>query len=614
MRRAWQPDAAAGETGAMSSTTPSASAVTPGEAVDSSEAPDSSETQGTEPWWQSAVVYQVYPRSFADASGDGVGDIPGIRQHLDHLEALGVDVVWLSPIYRSPQDDNGYDISDYQDVDPMFGTLADLDGLIADLHDRGMRLVMDLVVNHTSDEHPWFVESRSSIDSPKRDWYWWRKPREGHAAGDDGAEPTNWGAAFSGSAWALDEASGEYFLHLFSPKQPDLNWENPEVRQAVYDMMLWWLDRGVDGFRMDVINMISKDPSLPDGEPMPGEAYASGGPFFLNGPRIHEFLREMHERVFDQRPGTYLTVGEMPGCSVDDARLYTDPARHELEMVFQFEHVDLDHGPGGKWDPGVATPLDLKRSFGRWQTGLGDVGWNSLYWNNHDQPRVVSRFGDDGRWRTRSATALATVLHLQKGTPYVYQGEELGMANAPFTDIAQYRDIETLNHIRTASASAGDTERLIARARRISRDNARTPVQWTGDDGGGFSDAVPWIEMNPDHVEVNAAAQVEVAGSVFEFYRMLVRLRHDDHVVRQGVFELVIPDDPAVFAYTRTGDGRQLLVLVNLSGDRVGAAAVPHDDLWRAAGVLVDNAPDEPDDDLLSLAPWQARVLERALA
>ncbi|MEA3214369.1 MAG: oligo,6-glucosidase, partial [Acidimicrobiia bacterium] len=349
-------------------------------------------------WWKTAVVYQIYPRSFADSDGDGIGDLTGIMQRLDYLAELGVDVVWLSPIYRSPQHDNGYDISDYQDIDATFGSLHDFERLLSMVHDRGMKLIMDMVVNHTSDKHPWFVESRSSLQNPKRDWYWWRPPRAGMAPGDPGAEPTNWLSFFSGPTWQLDPATKEYYLHLFSWKQPDLNWENPDVRQAIYQMMGWWLDKGVDGFRMDVINMLSKDPALPDGRPVRGGPFGDGKPHFISGPRIHEYLQEMHREVFAGRDGHYLTVGEMPGATVDEALLYTDPARHELDMLFQFEHVVLDHG-ATKWEPHPLALRDLKASLGRWQLGLAERGWNSLYWSNHDQPRIVSRFGDEGAHR-----------------------------------------------------------------------------------------------------------------------------------------------------------------------------------------------------------------------
>ncbi len=405
-------------------------------------------------WWKESVVYQIWPRSFADGNGDGIGDLAGITSRLGYLAALGVDVLWLSPIYPSPQDDAGYDISDYQDIDPTFGSLEQFDALLAAVHKRGMKLVMDLVVNHTSDEHPWFVESRASKDNLKRAWYWWRPAREGMSAGDPGAEPNNWGSVFSGPAWELDDKTGEYYLHLFSRKQPDLNWENPEVRQAVYSMMRWWLDRGIDGFRMDVINFISKNTSLPDGHVHDGSLYGDGMSHFVDGPRIHEFLQEMHSEVFAGRKGL-ITIGEMPGVTVEEAKLYTDPARRELNMVFQFEHVQVDYGPT-RWDVRPLRLRDLKAVLGRWQAGLAEVGWNSLYWNNHDQPRVVSRFGDDGEHRVRSAKMLSTVLHLHRGTPYLYQGEELGMTNAPFASIGDFRDIQSLNHYAEAVSAGAD--------------------------------------------------------------------------------------------------------------------------------------------------------------
>ncbi|WP_223693896.1 glycoside hydrolase family 13 protein [Leifsonia poae] len=563
-------------------------------------------------WWHSAVVYQIYPRSFADANGDGVGDLRGVIDHLDHLVELGIDVVWLSPIYASPHDDNGYDISDYRAIDPAFGTFADFDELLEGLHARGIKLVMDLVVNHTSDEHPWFVESASSIDSPKRDWYWWRAPRDGATAGEPGSEPNNWGSFFSGSAWQLDPASGEYYLHLFSRKQPDLNWENPAVRDAVYEMMNWWLDRGVDGFRMDVINLISKVPSLPDGAVAPGALFGDGYPFYGQGPRIHEFLHEMHERVFAGRDDRYLTVGEMPGVTVDEARLFTDPSRGELDMVFQFEHVDLDHGPGGKWDHREASVLDLKKSFGKWQDGLAETGWNSLYWNNHDQPRVVSRFGDDGARRRDSATALATVLHLQRGTPYIYQGEELGMANVPFEGIADFRDIESLNHYAEAVGVLGaDPADVLAALRRTSRDNARTPVQWSAEANAGFTTGTPWIAPNPDFVRVNAVAERSDPQSVFAYYRALIDLRHREAVVADGSLQLVLREHPQLFAFTRELNGVRLLVLVNLSGEPA-EYELPSAAEWVGAEFVLGNLPNGTRAVDGSLAPWQALVLRTA--
>ncbi len=575
-------------------------------------------------WWKSAVAYQVYPRSFADGNGDGVGDIPGIRQRLDHLERLGVDVVWLSPVYRSPMDDNGYDISDYRDVDPLFGTLEDLDGLIADLHERGMKLVMDLVVNHTSSAHAWFQESRSSRDNPKRDWYWWRPPRPGRTGGEPGAEPTNWGSVFSGPAWAYDPTTGEYFLHLFAESQPDLNWENPEVRAAVYEMMNWWLDRGVDGFRMDVINLISKvvveePPGLRDGAlggdggPVDVTLYGDPGPSVLNGPRVHEFLQEMHREVFAGRPAGLLNVGETPSTTVEQARLYTDADRHELDMVFQFEHVDLDSGPHGKWDIVPMTTRDLKESLSRWQEGLADVGWNSLYLGNHDQPRCVSRFGDDSpAHRVRSATALATVLHLHRGTPYIYQGDELGMANVPFRDIDDTRDIESRNAYRAALARGVDPEEAMGWIRYKGRDNARTPVQWDATEHAGFTTGTPWLDVNPDHVEVNAAAQVDDPDSVFAHHRRLVALRHEEPVVAHGDFTLLLREHEQVYAFLRRLDGRELLVVANLSGEGDVVADVPDAAGWAASELVLSNAGTPEEQGRIVLGPWEVRVHRRA--
>jgi oligo-1,6-glucosidase len=559
-------------------------------------------------WFRRAVVYQIYPRSFADSDGDGIGDLAGIAARLDYLAELGVDVLWLSPIYPSPQEDNGYDISDYQDIDPVFGTLAGFDALLAAVHERGMRLVMDLVVNHTSDEHPWFAASRSSRDDPKRDWYWWRPPRAGLAAGDPGAEPTNWVSFFSGPTWELDPATGEYYLHLFSRKQPDLNWENPEVRQAIYAMMRWWLDRGVDGFRMDVLNMLSKDPALPDGhELLGGGPWGDGSPHYLSGPRIHEFVQEMHREVFTGRDEALLTVGEMPGVTVAEAQLYTDPARAEVDMVFQFEHVQLDQG-ATKWESHPLRLRDLKTSFGRWQAGLAERGWNSLYWNNHDQPRIVSRFGDDGAWRERSAKLLGTVLHLHRGTPYVYQGEELGMTNAPLRGIDDFRDIESLNHFGIAVAGGADPAAVLASMRPMSRDNARTPMQWDASEHAGFTRGTPWIAVNPNHTEINAQAAVADPDSVFHHYRRLIELRHSEPAVADGDFTMLLPDDERVYAFTRRLGDTELLVVANFSGEPA-TADVPGAAAWAASELVIANVPAPADG--LALQPWEARVYRR---
>ncbi|MFI1992138.1 alpha-glucosidase [Actinoplanes sp. NPDC020271] len=565
----------------------------------------------TDSWWKKAVVYQIYPRSFADSDGDGMGDLRGVINHLDHLAELGVDVLWLSPIYPSPQDDNGYDISDYQDIEPMFGTLEIFDELLAGAHERGMKIVMDLVVNHSSDEHPWFAESRSSKENPKRDWYWWKPARDGMEPGTPGAEPTNWGSVFGGPAWEFDETTGEYYLHLFSTKQPDLNWENPEVRQAVYAMMRWWLDRGVDGFRMDVINMISKVIPLPDGRLSAGSAYADGSAGFVGGPRLHEFLQEMYREVFEGREGL-LTVGEMPGVTVDEARVHTDPAQHEIDMVFQFDHVWVDRGP----DPWLLQPLklsNLKAILGRWQAGLADVGWNSLYWNNHDQPRVVSRYGDDSpEHRVASAKMLGTVLHLHRGTPYVYQGEELGMTNYPFRDIGDFRDIEALGQYKQALELEGRTPaEVLTVLRARGRDNARTPMQWDGSENAGFTSGTPWLAVNPNYPEINAAAQRKDPDSVFHYYRQLIELRHAEPAVADGDFTMLLPHDERLYAFTRRLGDTELLVIGNFTGE---TATAELDDAagWAGAELLLTNLPGASASSL-TLAPWQAVVYKRTV-
>ncbi|HYO38973.1 MAG TPA: alpha-glucosidase [Nocardioidaceae bacterium] len=559
-------------------------------------------------WWKSAVVYQIYPRSFADSNGDGIGDLPGITARLDHLEQLGVDVLWLSPVYASPMDDNGYDISDYQDIDPTFGTLADLDDLVAGLHDRGIRLLMDLVVNHTSDEHPWFLESREP-GSPKRDWYWWRPARDGFAPGSPGAEPTNWESAFSGPSWAYDERSGEYYLHLFSRKQPDLNWENPEVRAGVHEMMRWWVDRGVDGFRMDVINLISKPAELVDGLVPPGRLLSPAFDSVANGARLHEFLQEMNREV-GLSAGHLMTVGEMPGSTIELARDVTDPRRGELDMVFTFEHVGLDQQAGGtKWDLHPLPLPVLKANLDSWQQGLAEAGWNSLYWNNHDQPRAVSRFGDDSpQHRVASAKTLGTVLHLHKGTPYVYQGEELGMTNAGFADIAHYRDIEAVNYHSDALGLGVQAETVLASLSAKSRDNARTPMQWDDSEHAGFTRGQPWLPASADKDQINAAAAVADPESVFHHYRRLVELRHREPVVVHGRFDLLLPDDEQLWAFTRTLRDDVLLVLANCSSQQ---ATVPSSDVPDLAGgtVLLGT---HPVAERLALRPWESRVYRLA--
>lgn len=565
--------------------------------------PDSVRTNGAtpNPWWANAVVYQIYPRSFQDSNGDGFGDLPGITSRLDYLADLGVEVIWLSPVYQSPQDDNGYDISDYQNIDPMFGTLGDMDELLRQAHARGIKVVMDLVVNHTSDEHAWFQASRNPND-PHADWYWWRPAREGCEPGTPGAEPNQWGSYFGGSAWQYDPQRGEYYFHQFSKKQPDLNWENPAVRKAVYAMMNWWMDRGVDGFRMDVITLISKrlDPNgkLP-GEagsqladnPVGEEGYSNPNPFCADGPRQDEFLAEMRREVFDGRDG-FLTVGEAPGISSERNEYITDPAHGELDMLFLFEHVDMDCD-GVKWKP---LPLDLpkfKRVLASQQQAVSESGWASLFFDNHDQPRVVSRWGDDSTEdrRVASAKALALLLQMHRGTPYIYQGEELGMTNAHFTRLEQYRDLESLNAYRqrVEEARVQSAESMMAGIAARGRDNARTPMQWDASQYAGFmpADAAsePWIEVNANHVAINAAAEYDDPDSVYAFYKRLIALRHTNPVVSAGTWQLLDAGDPQVYAFVRELNGQRLLVMVNLSGHD---AQIPAD----ASAVLSNALPD----------------------
>ncbi|MCV7179334.1 alpha-glucosidase [Mycolicibacterium sphagni] len=553
-------------------------------------------------WWKSAVVYQIYPRSFADSNGDGFGDLGGIIERLGYLQALGVDVIWLSPIYPSPQADNGYDVSDYRDIDPLFGTLAEFDALLAEIHERGMKLVMDLVVNHTSDEHPWFIESRSSRHNPKRDWYIWRDSRAA-------AEPNNWGSFFSGPAWTWDQVTGQYYLHLFDRKQPDLNWENPAVRKAMQDIMVWWLDRGVDGFRMDVVNFISKARGLPDAPTIPGHQFVIAVDEFVDGPRVHEYLAETTREVFGSRDGQFITVGEMPGVTPDQARLYTDPARGELNMVFQFEHVSVDQSPANKFEYLGLDLVVLKESLYRWQGALADIGWNSLYWENHDQPRVVSRFGDDDPdYWAASAKALATILHGMRGTPFVYQGEELGMTNYPFSSARDHQDLEAVNYYTSVVELSGDEIAALAGLGAMSRDNARTPMQWGPGHNAGFTSGEPWMPVNPNHTWLNAESQFTAPDSVFAHYQELIRLRHELPILVHGDLTPLMAADPQIWAYSRRAPESAILVIANCGREPrtvdVGAE-------WIGAGLLLGNLPDTPGaltSTSLQLAGWDARI------
>ncbi|MGE7603257.1 glycoside hydrolase family 13 protein [Peribacillus sp. NPDC097675] len=552
-------------------------------------------------WWKEAVVYQVYPRSFMDSDGDGIGDLKGILMKLDYLQTLGVDVIWLSPIYQSPNDDNGYDVSDYQAIMKEFGTMEDFDRLLSAIHERGMKIMMDLVINHTSDEHPWFKASRSSIDDPKRDYYIWRK-------GKEGKEPNNWESVFKGPAWKYDELTDEYYLHLFSKKQPDLNWENPNLREEIYSMMKWWLDKGVDGFRMDVINFISKDQRYLDGVVAEGKQYGDGSPYFMNGPRIHEFLQEINQRVLSHYD--LITVGEMPGVTPEEALLYTGKDRNELHMVFQFEHMDVGSGPEGKWNNSKWELSDLKRILSKWQYGLEEGGWNSLYWNNHDQPRVVSRFGDDGTYRVESAKMLAACLHMLKGTPYIYQGEEIGMTNITFQSIEDYQDIETLNSYEDLVNNYGwSEERMMAAIHARSRDNARTPIQWNDNRNAGFTTGTPWIGVNANYPEINAVNAYNDRESIFQFYKKLIELRKQHDIIVYGRYDLLCPDDEQIFAYTRTLGEEKLLVICNFKGFE-GDFKSPIELDSLSATLLISNYEQEKDKGISSdpLRPYECRV------
>ena len=567
-----------------------------------------------DPWWMNAVLYQIYPRSFQDSDGDGVGDLQGIVRRLEYLAQLGVDIVWISPIYRSPQADNGYDISDYRDIDPLFGDLETFDALVARAHELGMRIVMDLVVNHTSVEHPWFVESATGPDSARRDWYYWRDPRPGAVPGTPGAEPSNWESFFGGSAWEYDPASGQYYLHLFAREQPDLNWENPEVRDAVYDMMNWWLDRGVDGFRVDAIDVISKRPGLPDGGPARAP-FGVGHECFADGPRLHEFLQEMHERTFARHPGSF-TVGEASNASPESALLFCDPDRREFNMLIQFEHVNLGQ-ENGKFSPRTLADGELADVMSTWQKTLGERGWNALYLENHDQPRAVSRFGDPhGAWY-ESATALATAYFLQRGTPFIYQGQEIGMLGGHFTRPSDFRDIESLNYL-----SAHPGEGVSAGLAAISRDNGRTPMQWDSSPAAGFTSGTPWIDLPPSASSIHVERQLADASSVLAFYRALIDARHRVPALTSGSFRRVDAGDPGLFVYVRSSEGSEVLVMTNLSGRAITPRGVFLDedlspsrwDLYLGnVASPTDSSEAEAGDPLPSstMAPWEARVYLR---
>lgn len=494
-------------------------------------------------WWKETVVYQIYPRSFQDRNGDGIGDLKGIVSRLDYLQELGIGAIWLSPVCKSPQDDYGYDISDYQDIDPMFGSLEDMETLILEAKKRDIRIIMDLVLNHTSDEHPWFQEAKKSKDNPYHDYYVWRD-------GVEGTPPNDLGSTFGGSAWEWVPEIGQYYLHLFSIKQPDLNWENPKVRQEIYNMINWWIDKGVGGFRLDVIDLIGKEPDLK----------ITG-----NGPNLHQYIRELSKETF-QKAEDLLTVGETWGATPEIAKLYSNPDGSEFSMVFQFEHISLDEQEGkGKWDLKPLDVMALKKVLSKWQTELKGDAWNSLFWNNHDLPRIVSRWGNDGEFRVESAKMLATLLHGMQGTPYIYQGEELGMTNVQYA-IEDYRDIELLNFYKERMGKGYPEQSVMESIYAKGRDNARTPMQWDTSDNAGFTQGEPWIKVNPNYKHIHAEESLSNPESIFHYYRKLIQLRKDHEVIVYGDYELIFQENPDVFAYTRTLNGSTILVVCNFQG------------------------------------------------
>ncbi|WP_339323364.1 alpha-glucosidase [Paenibacillus sp. FSL W8-0194] len=554
-------------------------------------------------WWKESVVYQIYPISFLDSNGDGIGDLRGILSKLDYLKELGVDVVWLCPIYKSPNHDNGYDISDYKDIMEQFGTMEDFDELLREAHARGLKIMMDLVLNHTSDEHPWFIESRSSKDNPKRDYYIWRK-------GKNGGPPNNWESYFSGSVWEYDDTTGEYYLHLYSKHQPDLNWENQDVVDCMHEMIEWWLKKGVDGFRLDAIAHIAKAVGLPDGDNPHHLPTVRAYDLFSNLEHVHTLLHQLYTELLFHYD--IMTVGETSGLGPEEALSYVGDTRGELNMVFQFEHMQLDavSGGSGKWDIRPWNLLELKKVMSNWQTVLHGRGWNANYWCNHDQPRPVSRFGDDGRYRVESAKMLATFMHMLEGTPYIYQGEEIGMTNIAFDSIEDYRDVETRNFYRDQLKQGASEEKVMQVIRQKSRDNARTPMQWDGTKDAGFTTGTPWIAVNPNYREINVEAALRDPDSILHYYKKLIALRKEHEVIVYGKYELLLPDDPEIYVFTRTLGEAKLLVILNFFGREPELQLPPELDL-SAKELLISNYAVSGDDDLgdtVRLRPYEARV------
>jgi len=513
-------------------------------------------------WWKEAVAYQVYPRSFNDSNNDGIGDLPGVIEKLDYLKDLGIDVIWLSPMYQSPNDDNGYDISDYRAIMDDFGTMEDFDRLLKEVHHKGMKLILDLVVNHTSDEHPWFIESKSSKDNPKREWYIWKDPKE------DGSEPNNWESIFNGSAWEYDELTNQYYFHLFSKKQPDLNWDNSEVRNAVFEMMNWWFDKGIDGFRVDAITHIKKTFEAGD-LPLPeGKSYAPAFDVDMNQPGIQPWLQEMKDKSLSQYD--IMTVGEANGVNPDNAKEWVGEEGGKFNMIFQFEHLGLWSTGDSKFDV-----KSYKTILNRWQKSLEDVGWNALFIENHDQPRRVSTWGDDKQYWYESATSHAVTYFLQQGTPFIYQGQEIGMTNYPFDSIETFNDVAVKNEYNIVKAQGGDVNALLNKYKMENRDNSRTPMQWDQSTNGGFTNGTPWFPVNPNYKTINVEQQIHDPQSILQFYKDLIQLKKSDEIYTYGQFNLVDEDNPNLFAYTRTLNNKKILVVGNLT-DQVSKLNVPY--------------------------------------
>ncbi|HHX8647754.1 alpha,alpha-phosphotrehalase [Vibrio antiquarius] len=554
-------------------------------------------TKHDESWWKTATIYQIYPKSFCDSGSKGTGDIKGIISKLDYLKHLGVDAIWLTPVYQSPMIDNGYDISDYYSINPEFGTMEDFDTLLAEAHQLGIRIIMDIVVNHTSTEHKWFQSALGDKNSPYRDYYIWKDPV-------DGAEPNNWQSKFGGNAWELDEATGQYYLHLFAKEQADLNWENPVVREEVKEVISFWADKGVDGFRLDVINLISKQ------QDFPSDDIGDGRRFYTDGPRVHEYLQEISEAVF-QKYGS-VTVGEMSSTTLDHCQQYSSLDGKELSMVFNFHHLKVDYPNGEKWTKAPFDFIQLKQIFNHWQTGLNGKGWGALFWCNHDQPRVVSRLGDDKQYRVESAKMLAASVHMMQGTPYVYQGEEIGMTNPGYTDISQYRDVESTNMYDIMVNRDGVShEEMMAILAQKSRDNSRTPMQWNSQKHAGFTEGTPWLEVAQNYSEINAEAAVADLNSVFYFYKRLIELRKQVPVITDGRYEDLLPEHQRIFAYARQNDKQTLLCINNYYGEEVECVLPERFDMSKAKNLLSNyqNTTSAIASNHQVLRPYETRIL-----